>query len=81
MDMVKLTQERLLQAQIKKAARDGEMENARMLAKDLVRSRNMRTKINRMKTQMQGVSMQLTTMTTSQVPCIGSFGYVGTNSR
>ncbi|KAJ8906563.1 hypothetical protein NDN08_003056 [Rhodosorus marinus] len=59
-------QERQIQAQIKKAARDGEMENARMLAKDLVRSRNMRTKINRMKTQMQGVSMQLTTMTTSQ---------------
>lgn len=69
-------QEKQLQIQIKKAAKDDEMESARMLAKDLVRCRQTRTKITRMKTQMQGAAMQLTTMTTTQVSHLSQFTFV-----
>jgi len=60
-------QEKQIQINIKKSAKDGEMTSARMLAKELVRNREARSKMHKMKTQMQTASSQLTTMTTTQV--------------
>eukprot|EP00188_Purpureofilum_apyrenoidigerum_P001809 Plantae.Rhodophyta-Purpureofilum_apyrenoidigerum.ctg20354.p1 GENE.Plantae.Rhodophyta-Purpureofilum_apyrenoidigerum.ctg20354~~Plantae.Rhodophyta-Purpureofilum_apyrenoidigerum.ctg20354.p1 ORF type:complete len:219 (+),score=68.56 Plantae.Rhodophyta-Purpureofilum_apyrenoidigerum.ctg20354:330-986(+) len=59
-------QEKQIQINIKKAAKDGEMTSAKMLAKELVRNRETRSKMHKMKTQMQTASSQLTTMTTTQ---------------
>lgn len=60
------TQEQRLKVQIKKTARAGQVEAARILAKDLVRTRNNITRMYQMRTQMQSVSMQLTTMRTNE---------------
>lgn len=59
-------QEQKLKVQIKKTARSGQIEAARMLAKDLVRTRNNITRMYQMRTQMQSVSMQLTSMRTNE---------------
>lgn len=59
-------QEQKLKVQIKKTAKSGQLEAARMLAKDLVRTRKNVTRMYQMRTQMQSVSMQLTTMRTNE---------------
>lgn len=59
-------QEQRLKVQIKKTARSGQIEAARILAKDLVRTRNNVTRMYQMRTQMQSVSMQLTSMRTNE---------------
>lgn len=59
-------QESKLKAQIKKTAKSGQIEAARMLARDLVRTRSHVTRMYQMRTQMQSVSMQLTAMRTNE---------------
>lgn len=59
-------QEHKLKGQIKKTAKEGQLEAARMLAKDLVRTRANITRMYQMRTQMQSVSMQLTAMRTNE---------------
>mmetsp|Transcript_21966 Transcript_21966/g.53661 ORF Transcript_21966/g.53661 Transcript_21966/m.53661 type:complete len:224 (+) Transcript_21966:83-754(+) len=59
-------QEKTLQMQIRKVARDGQMSSARVMAKDLVRTRANISKMYQMRTQMQSVSMQMTSMQTTQ---------------
>lgn len=59
-------QENKLKIQIKKTAKEGQLDAARMLARDLVRTRANITRMYQMRTQMQSVSMQLTTMRTNE---------------
>lgn len=59
-------QEKKLKVQIKRTAKEGQIEAARMLAKDLVRTRANVTRMYQMRTQMQSVSMQLTSMRTNE---------------
>lgn len=59
-------QEKKLKVQIKRTAKEGQVDGARMLAKDLVRTRANITRMYQMRTQMQSVSMQLTTMRTNE---------------
>lgn len=69
------TQEKRVKAEIKKVAKEGQMESARMLAKDLVRTRGNISRMYQMKTQMQSVSMQLTAMRTNEAMA-GAMGSV-----
>lgn len=55
-------QEAKLKVQIKKTAKENQLEAARMLARDLVRTRTHITRMYQMRTQMQSVSMQLSSM-------------------
>lgn len=59
-------QERSIKIQIKKLAKQGQVEAARIMAKDLVRVRNHITRTYQMRTQLQSVSMQLSTMRTNE---------------
>lgn len=59
-------QEAMVKAQIKKTAKEGQIEAARMLARDLVRTRAHITRMYQMRTQLQSVSMQLTSMRTNE---------------
>lgn len=59
-------QEHKLKVQIKKTAKENQLDAARMLARDLVRTRSHITRMYQMRTQMQSVSMQLTTMRTNE---------------
>jgi len=49
-------------ADIKKAARDGQMGAARIMAKDLVRTRQHVQKMYKMKTQLQAVALRIQTI-------------------
>jgi len=51
--------------EIKKLAKQGQVPAAKILAKDLVRTRSYITKMYTMRAQLQSVSMQLTTMKTT----------------
>jgi len=51
--------------EIKKLAKQGQTAAAKILAKDLVRTRSYITKMYNMRAQLQAVSMQLTTMKTT----------------
>ena len=51
---------------IKKAAKDGQMAPARIMAKDLVRTRAYIKKMHKMKSHMEAVSLRLQTMSSSQ---------------
>jgi len=51
--------------EIKKLAKQGQVPAAKILAKDLVRTRSYITKMYTMRAQLQAVSMQLTTMKTT----------------
>jgi len=51
--------------EIKKLAKQGQVPAAKILAKDLVRTRNYITKMYTMRAQLQTVHMQLTTMKTT----------------
>lgn len=59
-------QEGKLKIQIKRTAKEGQVEAARILARDLVRTRAHVTRMYQMRTQMQSVSMQLTSMRTNE---------------
>lgn len=59
-------QEKRVKAQIKKLAKEGQLDAARIMAKDLVRTRHHITRTYQMKTQLQSVSMQLATMRTNE---------------
>merc|ERR1719199_558018 len=50
---------------IKKAAKDGQMDSARIMAKDLVRTRGYIKKMHKMKSHMEAVSLRLQTMSSS----------------
>ncbi|PXF43582.1 Charged multivesicular body protein 2a-like [Gracilariopsis chorda] len=66
-ERLKMTaQEQKVKVQIKKIAKEGQIEAARMLARDLVRTRSHITRMYKMRTQMQSVSMQLTSMRTNE---------------
>lgn len=51
--------------EIKKLAKQGQLPAAKILAKDLVRTRSYITKMYTMRAELQAVSMQLTTMKTT----------------
>merc|ERR1719375_438929 len=58
-------QEKKLLADIKKAAKDGQMDSAKIMAKDLVRTRGYIKKMYKMKSHMEAVSLRLQTMQSS----------------
>eukprot|EP00742_Colponemidia_sp_Colp-10_P010626 GILJ01011688.1.p1 GENE.GILJ01011688.1~~GILJ01011688.1.p1 ORF type:complete len:205 (-),score=64.28 GILJ01011688.1:269-883(-) len=55
-------QEKKITIEMKKMAKQDQMDSVRIMAKDLVRTRKFSQKMYRMKTQIQGVSLRLTTM-------------------
>ena len=57
--------EKKLMAEIKKAAKDGHMDAAKIKAKDLVRTRSYIKKMFKMKSHMEAISLRLTTMQSS----------------
>lgn len=57
-----LTQEKKIVVEMKKCAKQDQMDSVRIMAKDLVRTRKYAQKMYRMKTQIQGVSLRLTTL-------------------
>lgn len=59
-------QEKKVIADIKKAAKDGQMGPVKIMAKDLVRTRNQITKFYQMKCQMQAVGLRLQTIKSTQ---------------
>ena len=59
-------QEKKLMADIKKQAKDGHMDSAKIMAKDLVRTRAYIKKMHKMKSHMEAVSLRLQTMSSSQ---------------
>jgi charged multivesicular body protein 2A len=56
------TQEKKLTIEMKKMAKQDQMDSVRVMARDLVRTRKYQQKMYRMKTQIQGVSLRITTM-------------------
>ena len=58
-------QEKKLMTDIKKAAKDGQMDSAKIMAKDLVRTRGYIKKMHKMKSHMEAVSLRLQTMSSS----------------
>lgn len=59
-------QEKKLMNDIKKQAKDGQMDSAKIMAKDLVRTRAYIKKMHKMKSHMEAVSLRLQTMSSSQ---------------
>ena len=59
-------QEKKLMADIKKEAKAGRNDTARIMAKDLVRTRGYIKKMHKMKSHMEAISLRLTTMQSSQ---------------
>ena len=57
--------EKKLMTEIKKAAKDGHMDAAKIKAKDLVRTRGYIKKMFKMKSHMEAISLRLTTMQSS----------------
>lgn len=55
-------QEKKLMADIKKTAKEGQMESVKIMAKDLVRTRKHKQKMMMMKTQIQAVSLKIQTL-------------------
>lgn len=55
-------QEKKLTVEMKKMAKQDQMDSVRVMARDLVRTRKYQQKMYRMKTQIQGVSLRITTM-------------------
>lgn len=60
------TQEKKLVAEIKKAAKDGQMDAVKVMAKSLVRNRRSVTKLHGLKAQLQAVSLRLATLKSTQ---------------
>ncbi|KAJ3414267.1 Charged multivesicular body protein 2A [Chytridiales sp. JEL 0842] len=59
-------QEKKLIADIKKSAKNNQMNACKIMAKDLVRTRRYIQKFYQMKTQLQGVSLRIQTMRSNQ---------------
>mmetsp|Transcript_28446 Transcript_28446/g.58190 ORF Transcript_28446/g.58190 Transcript_28446/m.58190 type:complete len:213 (+) Transcript_28446:177-815(+) len=59
-------QEKKIIVDIKKAAKEGQMNVAKIMAKDIVRTRQQITKFYQMKTQMQAVGLRLQTIKSTQ---------------
>ncbi|OAY83505.1 vacuolar protein sorting-associated protein 2 homolog 1-like [Ananas comosus] len=59
-------QEKKLIAEIKKTAKQGQMGAAKVMAKDLIRTRHQITKFYALKSQLQGVSLRIQTMKSTQ---------------
>jgi len=53
-------------AEIKKAAKDGQMEAVKVMAQSLVRNRHSVTKLHGLKAQLQAVSLRLATLKSTQ---------------
>eukprot|EP00850_Spirogloea_muscicola_P003927 SM000016S01915 [mRNA] locus=s16:547770:549151:- [translate_table: standard] len=60
------SQEKKLVAEIKKTAKQGQMGAVRVMAKDLIRTRHQVTKFYALKSQLQGVSLRMTTLKSTQ---------------
>ena len=60
------SQEKKLVAEIKKAAKDGQMEAVRVMAQSLVRNRHSVAKLHGLKAQLQAVSLRLATLKSTQ---------------
>ena len=58
-------QEKKLMADIKKEAKEGRVDSAKIMAKDLVRTRGYIKKMYKMKSHMEAVSLRLQTMQSS----------------
>lgn len=61
--------ERKLIADIKVNAKKGQMQSVKIMAKDLVRTRKYQSKFLEMRAQLQGVSLQLQTMKSTEAMC------------
>jgi charged multivesicular body protein 2A len=59
-------QEKKIITEIKKAAKQGQMGAAKIMAKDLVRTRNHIQKFYNMRTQLQAVGLRITTLKSTQ---------------
>lgn len=70
-------QEKRVKSQIKKLAKEGQLDAARIMAKDLVRTRSHITRTYQMRTQLQSVSMQLATMRTNEAMASAMGNVVG----
>ncbi|KAL8160875.1 hypothetical protein V2J09_012364 [Rumex salicifolius] len=60
------TQEKKLIAEIKKSAKQGQMGAVRVMAKDLIRTRHQIEKFYKLKSQLQGVSLRIQTLKSTQ---------------
>nr|GEU92919.1 vacuolar protein sorting-associated protein 2 homolog 1 [Tanacetum cinerariifolium] len=60
------TQEKKLIAEIKKSAKQGQMGAVKVMAKDLIRTRHQIDKFYRLKSQLQGVSLRIQTLKSTQ---------------
>eukprot|EP00245_Coleochaete_scutata_P014727 TRINITY_DN6367_c1_g5_i1.p1 TRINITY_DN6367_c1_g5~~TRINITY_DN6367_c1_g5_i1.p1 ORF type:complete len:230 (+),score=78.81 TRINITY_DN6367_c1_g5_i1:119-808(+) len=59
-------QEKKLIAEIKKTAKQGQMAAVRVMAKDLIRTRHQITKFYGLKSQLQAISLRMTTLKSTQ---------------
>ncbi|WOK96950.1 vacuolar protein-sorting-associated protein [Canna indica] len=59
-------QEKKLIAEIKKTAKQGQMSAVKVMAKDLIRTRHQITKFYALKSQLQGVSLRIQTLKSTQ---------------
>ncbi|BAF28900.1 vacuolar protein sorting-associated protein 2 homolog 1 [Oryza sativa Japonica Group] len=59
-------QEKKLIAEIKKVAKQGQMGAVKIMAKDLIRTRHQITKFYALKSQLQGVSLRIQTLKSTQ---------------
>ncbi|GET89797.1 hypothetical protein, conserved [Leishmania tarentolae] len=59
------TQERKIMMEMKKMAKQDQVDAVRIMARDLVRTRKYNQKMYRMRTQIQGVSLRMQTMQSS----------------
>ncbi|WOL16574.1 vacuolar protein-sorting-associated protein [Canna indica] len=60
------TQEKKLITEIKKTAKQGQMAAVKVMAKDLIRTRHQITKFYALKSQLQGVSLRIQTLKSTQ---------------
>ncbi|KAL9224674.1 hypothetical protein vseg_000687 [Gypsophila vaccaria] len=60
------TQEKKLIVEIKKSAKQGQMGAVRVMAKDLIRTRHQVEKFYKLKSQLQGVSLRIQTLKSTQ---------------
>ncbi|XP_068669052.1 vacuolar protein sorting-associated protein 2 homolog 1-like [Aristolochia californica] len=60
------TQEKKLIVEIKKTAKQGQMGAVKVMAKDLIRTRHQITKFYALKSQLQGVSLRMQTLKSTQ---------------
>lgn len=59
-------QEKKLIAEIKKTAKQGQMAAVKVMAKDLIRTRHQITKFYALKSQLQGISLRIQTLKSTQ---------------